>query len=125
MYLVCQSSIHCHNDSDSAWGKWSPVLNRTVPAVDPGCDAFGDPGADVALHQFAGTPFGAINRSEYSFMVLQVNHGRGMLLADPSKPVRPWFADKSFCAAVRPSPGSVPIQLCLILNGQFGATGAA
>ena len=35
-------------------------------------------------------------------MVLQVNHGRGMLLADPSKPVRPWFADKSFCAAGLP-----------------------
>lgn len=33
------------------------------------------------------------------FMVLQVNHGRGSLLADPAKPVRPWFADKSFCAA--------------------------
>jgi hypothetical protein len=93
-----QTSIHCHNTS--ADGHWSPRLNRTVPAQDPGC--YKNPGADIGLHQFGGVPYGAVNRSEYSFMVLQVNHGRSSLLADPSKPVRPWFADKSFCAAGLP-----------------------
>jgi hypothetical protein len=69
------------------------------PNPDAGCPPAGPvPSIDQGLHGSAGVPFGTFERSGFNFMRLHCSAVRGMVLANPAAPVRPWLDYKSYAS---------------------------